>query len=66
MEFKLEDKELEDAEKFIKSQKKKDNNIPTAGERWTYLFTPSGLGTSVRIQDELLGDIKDITDWDCW
>jgi hypothetical protein len=66
MEFKLEDKELEDAEKFIKSQRKKDNSMPTAGERWTYLFTPSGLGTVVYIKDELLGDTKNVTNWDWW
>ena len=64
--FKLEGKELKAAQEFIKIQKKKDSHLPTAGERWTYLFTPTGLGTGVSIEDNLLHDIKDLTDWSCW
>ena len=64
--FKLEGVELEAAEEFIKIQKKKDPRIPTAGERWTYIFTPTGLGTVVSIKDNLLLDTKDLTDWSCW
>jgi len=66
MKFKLKGKELKSAKKFIKKQKKKDSRIATAGERWTYSFIPSGLGTVVKITDGLLGDTKDLTDWDCW
>ena len=66
MKFILEGKELKAAKKFIKKQKKKDGRIATAGERWTYSFTPTGLGTVVKIKDELLGDKKDLTYWDCW
>jgi len=65
MKFELLGKELESAESFIKKMKK-DDMLPTAGERWTYSFTPSGLGTVVYIKDELTGEKLDITDWDCW
>ena len=66
MKFKLEGKELKAAKKFIKTQKKKDGRIPTAGERWTYSFTPTGLGTVVSIKDGVTNESKDITDWSCW
>lgn len=64
--FKLEGTELEAAKEFIKIQMKKNSKLPTAGERWTYLFTPTGLGTVVSIEDGLLHDTKDLTDWSCW
>lgn len=64
--FKLEGSELEASKEFIKIQKKKDPSFPTAGERWTYSFTPTGLGTVVSIEDNLLHDTKDLTDWTWW
>ena len=66
MNFILEGKELKAAKKFIKKQSKKDNRMPTAGERWTYSFTPTGLGTAVTITDGVLNETKNITDFDCW
>ena len=47
MKFILEGTELESTEQFIEEQKKIDPSMPTAGERWTYSFTPCGLGTSM-------------------
>ena len=44
--------------------KKKDDSMPTAGERWTFMFTPSGLGTIVWAKDEATGEEIDLTDWD--
>ena len=64
--FKLESTELEAAEEFKKVQTEKDDRMPTAGERWTYSFTPTGLGTTVGIKDNITGDTKDITEWDWW
>jgi len=64
--FKLEGKEYKAAEKFIKDQMKKDDSLPTAGERWKYSFIPTGLGTQVSIKDLLLKEEKDITDWNIW
>ena len=66
MVFKLESTELEAAEKFIKEQMKKNNHLPAAGERWTYSFTPTGLETIVSIEDGLLKETKDLTDWSWW
>ena len=45
---------------------KKNNHLPAAGERWTYSFTPTGLGTIVSIEDGLLKETKDLTDWSWW
>ena len=64
--FKLESTELEAAQAFIDAQMEKDSHLPTAGERWTYSFTPTGLGTIVSIEDNLLHDTKDLTDWTWW
>ena len=64
--FEMNDVERKSADEFIKEQKEKDDSMPTAGERWTYMITPTGLGDIWKIQDELLEDKKDITDWSCW
>jgi len=66
MKFELSIKEEKAIKKFKKKQLKKDNIIATAGERWTYMITPTGIGTVIKIKDELLGDIEDVTDWSCW
>ena len=66
MEFKLEGKEKENADLFIKQQMEIDDTLPTAGERFTYCFTPTGIGTVIKIIDEFLDTTQDITDWDVW
>jgi hypothetical protein len=53
-------------EKWKKKQMKKDPFMPTAGERWTFMITPTGIGTVVKVKDETTGDIIDLTDWDNW
>jgi len=64
--FKIEGKELRAANEFIAKQMKIDSSLPTAGERWTYIFTPTGIGTVIKIKDENLKCIEDITDWEMW
>jgi hypothetical protein len=64
--FKLEGLEESRANHWIKLQKKKDPSNFTIGERWSYIFTPTGLGTMVIIKDNLLEETMDVTDYDLW
>ena len=62
--FELDDTQIKKFEKWKKKQKKKDPSLPTAGERWTFCFTPSGLGLIVSVIDQTTKKEKDLTDWD--
>lgn len=62
--FELDESEIKKFQSWKKKQKEKDPHIATAGERWTFMFTPTGLGTMIKVKDELLGDEIDLTDWD--
>jgi hypothetical protein len=62
--FELDDTQVEKFEKWKDEQKKKDSSMPTAGERWTFCFTPTGLGTIVHATDQATHDTIDLTDWD--
>ena len=64
--FELVDSEIKKFEKWKKKQKKKDPFMPTAGESWTFMLTPTGIGTVVEVKDQTTGDVLDLTDWDLW
>jgi len=64
MTFELDDDQLKKFEKWKKKMIKKDPFMPTAGERWTFCFTPSGLGTMVRAYDESTKEYLDLTQWE--
>ena len=67
IEFVLEGKELKDAEKWIKKQKKKyPIELTTVGERFSYSFMPSGLGVFVSVHDAYTGKKKNVTDVNAW
>ena len=63
-EFKLTKEQDIKFEEWRKKQLKKDSTIATAGERWTFCFTPTGLGTILRVVDEHLKDEIDLTEWE--
>ena len=66
--FKIQDKELENAENFIKKHRESCGakyNL-TLSEYFTYIFTPTGLGTGKSIKCNLCGEEENITDYDCW
>ena len=58
----------EEWKKFDEWVKTKDLKSYTGaiGGRWTYSFTPTNLGTIVKVKDQLLGDEIDITDYSDW
>lgn len=62
--FQLDETQIKKFEKWKKKQKKKDPTTFTAGERWTFMFTPTGLGLVVHVKDNLINEEIDLTDWD--
>lgn len=62
--FELDDTQIKKFEKWQKKEMKKDPSLPAAGERWTFCFTPSGLGLIVHVIDQATKKEKDLTDWD--
>ena len=66
IEFDLNDAQAKKLEKWKKKQLKKDPSMPAAGERWTFMFTPTGIGTVVKVKDECTGEVLDLTDWENW
>jgi hypothetical protein len=65
-EFKLDSDEIKKFEKWRKKQMKKNPSMPTAGERWTFCFTPTGLGTVVEVHDGATNKSINLTDFDKW
>lgn len=66
--FKIQEKELETAEAFIKKHRSScgsKHNL-TLGEYFTYTFMPTGIGTAKTIKCNLCGEEENITDYDCW
>jgi hypothetical protein len=62
--FELDELEIEKFQSWKKNQKEKNPAFPTAGERWTFMFTPTGLGTIIQVKDNETDEILDLTDWD--
>jgi hypothetical protein len=62
--FELDETQIKEFEKWKKKQKKKDPSTFTAGERWTFKFTPTGLGLMVHVKDNITEEEIDLTDWD--
>ncbi len=49
-----------------KKQIEKTDHYPTAGERWKFVFIPTGLGMISRVEDLMTGDVLELTDIDNW
>jgi hypothetical protein len=64
--FELTKAEVKAAKQFIDQQLLRKKDLPAAGERFSYIFTPSGIGASVEIEDQLLKDRLNITDYERW
>ncbi len=63
--FNLSEKEQKRCDKFIKKHKHKKWNLTAIGGRFTYLFTPTSVGTGISIKCTC-GKKKDITDYSDW
>ena len=64
--FALSEEQIKVFEILRKQQKEKDSHMATIGGRWTFSFTPTGLGTVVEVKDNKTGDILDLTDINEW
>ena len=64
--FTIHKEDLKKINKWKKQQVSKDNSNFVTGERWTYSFTPGGLGTIISVKDNILNEEKDFTDFDNW
>jgi hypothetical protein len=62
--FTIHKDDWEKIRKWQKEQKEKDNSNFVSGERWTYMFTPGGLGTIIEVRDNILNETKDFTNYD--
>lgn len=62
--FELTDTQIKKFEKWKKKQKQKDPLITTAAARWTFCFTPTGIGLIINAIDQATKEEIDLTDWD--
>ena len=59
--------ELEAVNKWVLEQMKNHPHPGTTiGGRFSYRFTPTGLGVGVEIIDNLTGGSENVTDYDLW
>ena len=64
--FELDENETKKFEKWKKKQMKKNDKLPTAGERFQFSFIPTGFGMITEAKDLLLNETIDLTDFDNW
>ena len=62
--FELDEEQIEKFEKWHDEQMKKDSFLPFTGERFSFKFTPGGIGTLVCAIDEHLNEEISLTDFD--
>ena len=65
-EFKLTDKEYEGAKAFIKEHRHPKKEKESIGGHVTLTFTPTAVGTGVRMTCGICGKSKNITDFESW
>lgn len=61
--FTIDTKTWKKITKWQRNQKEKDNSNYVSGERWSYCFSPGGLGTILIVKDHILNEEKDFTDF---
>ena len=66
MVFDLNEKEEQSIVDWMAKQKTKKEKLTTIGGRFSYIFTPTGVGNGIQVRDNLLDETFDATDYDCW
>jgi hypothetical protein len=61
--FELDKAQMQKFEKWKKTQEKAYQSRTTLGERWTFCFTPTGLGIVVSVIDNATKDTLELTNW---
>lgn len=65
--FIIEGDDLERVKSWVKNQKDKySDKTGTIGDRFSYRFTPTSLGTIISVIDSLTNEEIDITDYSKW
>lgn len=66
IEFKLNEKENELAEKFMQEHRHSEVNKGAIGGHIHFIFTPTGIGDACTIECIICGAKENITDYDSW
>ena len=66
IEFKLNEKENDLAEKFMQEHRHPEVYKGTIGGHINYIFTPTSIGDSVNIRCNICDKEENITDYDTW
>lgn len=66
MTFTIDKEDIKKISKWVKKQRKKDSSNFALGERWSYIFTPTGIGTLLTIKDNILNEEYEVTDISNW
>ncbi len=65
--FKLNETEAAAAKAFIEKHRDTDiNRLGAIGGQFSYIFTPTSIGTCVSIRDQVSGAEENITDFGDW
>lgn len=65
-EFKLYGTEIKSAEEFETQHGHYDVNKGAIGGHISYIFTPTGIGTAIKLKCSVCNEEKDITDYNTW
>ena len=66
IEFKLNEKENELAEKFLQEHRHPEIHKGTIGGHMNFIFTPTSIGDACSIRCNICGEEENITDYSCW
>jgi len=66
IEFKLNEKESELAEKFENEHRHPEVYKGAIGGHINFIFTPTSIGDACSIRCDICGEEENITDYDCW
>lgn len=66
IEFKLNEKENECAEKFIRKHRHPETYKGSIGGHLQYVFTPTSVGVACAIKCKVCRDVENITDYSSW
>jgi hypothetical protein len=61
--FELDKAQMQKFEKWKNTQENAYQSRTTLGERWTFCFTPTGLGIVVSVIDNATKDTLELTNW---
>lgn len=66
--FSISDKEMDKLEAWEKKQDTKSRKVhkDCTGGQYTYSFSPTGIGTTIRVENTITKEVIDITDYQSW